>query len=129
MTTSQQDEMFGQILRAMVRQEVAAALESSTDASGVTTLPHGRGSSEPAVPALEGLDPYSLVPFAEHVLREEDGPLHVRVMARRIYALGFQHRWPPKYPDQLERSLNSLASPSQHADKFERVGPRTLRLR
>lgn len=30
-------------------------------------------------------------------------------IADRIYALGFQHRWPPKYPDQLVRSVNALA--------------------
>jgi hypothetical protein len=75
------------------------------------------------------MDPFSLVPFAEHVLREEGGPLHVRELAERVYAAGFQHQTPPKYPDQLERSLNSLASPSQHPEKFERVKPRTLRLR
>jgi hypothetical protein len=50
-------------------------------------------------------------------------------MAQRMYASGFKHRWPPKHKDQLERSLNSLASPSQHPDKFERVAPRTLKLR
>jgi hypothetical protein len=76
-----------------------------------------------------GVDPYALVPFAERVLREEGGPLHVRAMAERMYRLGFRHRRPPKYHDQLERSLNSLASPSQHPDIFERVGPRTLGLR
>ena len=50
-------------------------------------------------------------------------------IASRVYALGFEHKWAPKYPDQLERSINSLASPSQHPDKFERVAPRVLKLR
>lgn len=118
------DEMAGQVLRAIVRQEVAAALE---DWEGRT----GRDQTEvPTGPRLTpGVDPYALVPFAERVLREENGPLHVRVLAERMYRLGFRHRRPPKYSDQLERSLNSLASPSQHPERFERVGPRTLGLR
>lgn len=119
------DEMTGQILRAIVRQEVAIALEEREE--------HGarRDSVDPDLEAglTPGVDPYALVPFAERVLREEGGPLHVRVLAERMYRLGFRHRRPPKYRDQLERSLNSLASPSQHPEIFERVGARTLDLR
>jgi|SRR3954464_14078398 len=119
------DEMAGQILRAIVRQEVAIALEAR-EGNGVrpelVETDRGAGLSP-------GVDPYALVPFAERVLREEGGPLHVRVLAERMYRLGFRHRRPPKYRDQLERSLNSLASPSQHPEIFERVGPRTLGLR
>jgi hypothetical protein len=119
------DEMAGQILRAIVRQEVAVALEER----------EGRGTRHEPIEAdsgmglTPGMDPYALVPFAQRVLREEGGPLHVRVLAERMYRLGFRHRRPPKYRDQLERSLNSLASPSQHPEIFERVRPRTLGLR
>lgn len=119
------DEMAGQILRAIIRQEVAAALEEREG--------HGLRRDEVEADRMVGLDPgvdpYALSPFAERVLREEGGPLHVRVLAERMYRLGFRHRRPPKYRDQLERSLNSLASPSQHPETFERVGPRTLGLR
>jgi len=119
------DEMAGQILREIVRQEVAIALEAR-ERNGVrpdlTETDRGAGLSP-------GVDPYALVPFDERVLREGGGPLHVRVLAERMYRLGFRHRRPPKYRDQLERSLNSLASPSQHPEIFERVGPRTLDLR
>jgi hypothetical protein len=119
------DEMAGQILRAIIRQEVAVALEDR-EGRKVQREPSGADRRPGLTP---GVDPYALVPFAEQVLREEGGPLHVRVLAERMYRLGFSHRRPPKHRDQLERSLNSLASPSQHPEIFERVGPRTLRLR
>lgn len=119
------DEMAGQILRAIVRQEVAIALEEQ-DGSRARRDPL---DNDREVGLTPGVDPYALVPFAERVLREEGGPLHVRILAERMYRLGFRHRRPPKYRDQLERSLNSLASPSQHPEIFERVGPRTLGLR
>lgn len=119
------DEMAGQILRAIVRQEVAAALEER-EGDGVRRDPVEADRGPVLTP---GVDPYALVPFAERVLREEGGPLHVRILAERMYRLGFRHRRPPKYRDQLERSLNSLASPSQRPEIFERVGPRTLGLR
>lgn len=119
------DEMAGQILRAIVRQEVAIALEErGGDGARRDLAETDRGEG-----LTPGMDPYALVPFAERILREEGGPLHVRVMAERMYRTGFRHRRPPKYHDQLERSLNSLASPSQHPEIFERVGPRTLGLR
>jgi hypothetical protein len=80
--------------------------------------------------SLPGVSPYALVPYAEHVLREAGGgPLHVSELADRMYAAGFRHRRTLKHRDQLPRSLNSLASPSQHPDRFERAGPRTLKLR
>ncbi len=119
------DEMVGQIIRAIVRHEVEAALERRGEKSAVREAVGVNGES-----LMPGVDPYALVPFAERVLGEAGGgPLHVRVIAEQMYRLGFRHRRPPKYRDQLERSLNSLASPSQHPDIFERVGPRTLRLR
>jgi hypothetical protein len=120
MAIADADTMLGQAFRAIIREEVVAALSTSSP-----------GSASPTVAShLEGVDPYSVVPFVEHVLREAGGgPMHARVIAERAYALGFQHRWPPKYPDQLVRTVNSLASPSQHPDKFERVAPRTLKLK
>ncbi|HSS31822.1 MAG TPA: hypothetical protein VLL27_00890 [Solirubrobacterales bacterium] len=117
------DAMIGQIIRAMVRQEVAAALGDRAPE------PVTERFKPPQGPLL-GVDPYSLAPFAEQTLREAGGgPLHASEMTDRIYELGFRHRRRPKYSDQLERSLNSLASPSHHPDIFERVAPRTLKLR
>lgn len=122
--------MFGQILRAMVREEVARALgteQSALESAPVSRQPSPSTSARKAPP---GLDPYDRVGFAKHVLGAAGGgPMHVREIARRMYELGYRHRRPPKYPDQLERSLNSLASPSQRPGIFERVGPRTLKLR
>lgn len=132
MTLTRTDELLRSALREMIREEVAAALAAGPDRETVQ-VEHARGEVAGArrpVHPLADLDPYSLVPFAVHVLTEAGGgPLHASVMATRIYELGFQHRWPPKYPDQLVRSINALASPSQHPELFERVGPRTLRLR
>ncbi len=124
------DEMFGQILRAMIREEVTAALDARDTESGVKRVAETQepGSSNPGAPP-PGLDPFALAPFAEYVLRAAGGgPLHASVIAQRMYEQGFRHRRPPKYRDQLVRSVNSLASPSQHPDIFERVGPRTLKL-
>lgn len=124
------DEMFGQILRAMVREEVAAELDARELSRG-GHRDDGRHNSPPSNSRVPppGLDPFALAPFAEYVLRAAGGgPLHARVIAERMYAQGFRHRRPPKYRDQLVRSINSLASPSQHPDVFKRVGPRTLEL-
>lgn len=122
------DTMLGQAFRAIVREEVAAAQRGYAP-SGGALAGSTRADAAPAT-HLEGVDTYSVVPFVEHVLREAGGgPLHARVIAERVYSLGFQHRWPPKYPDQLVRTINSLASPSQHPDKFERLAPRTLKLK
>lgn len=114
-------------LRTIVREEVTAALQ--------TVMAHGTIKTSiprhtPALTPVDGFDPYSLVPFVEHVLREAGGgPLHARVIAERVYDLGFEHRWPPKHRDQLVRTINSLPAPSQHPELFERVAPRTLKLR
>jgi hypothetical protein len=78
--------------------------------------------------ALEGVLPYDRVRFAEYVLEEAGGPLHVRVIAERMYQFGYKHRRQPKNPEQLLSSLNSLASPSQHPERFKRRGPRILEL-
>jgi hypothetical protein len=124
------DEMVGGILRAMIREEVAAALDARAPGSdnGGGDERGGSGRLNPKDPP-PGLDPFDLVPFAEYVLRAAGGgPLHASVIAERMYEQGFRHRRPPKYRDQLVRSVNSLASPSQHPDIFRRVGPRTLEL-
>jgi len=119
--------MLEEGLRAIIREEVTAALRTFT-AQGATQA--GISSRVPASTPLDGFDPYSLVPYVEHVLREAGGgPLHARVIAEQVYELGFQHRWPPKHRDQLVRTINSLASPSQHPETFERVAPRMLKLR
>lgn len=117
-----EDLMLGQVVRAMIRQEVEAALVRQR--SLALAEPEATARALPP-----GLDPHELVPIAEYVLREAGEPLHVKELARRMYALGFEHRWPPKHKDQLERSLNSLASPSQNNKQFVRVAPRTLGLR
>lgn len=124
------DEMFGQILRAMIREEVTQALHARGLGGGIDHDDQARDSRESnsRMPP-PGMDPFALVPFAEYVLREAGGgPLHASVIAERMYEQGFRHRRPPKYRDQLVRSVNSLASPSQHPDVFKRVGPRTLEL-
>ena len=128
MPATMTDGMLAQSLRAMIREELVAVLTAQARREPLDSVRVDAAVTTP----LRGVDPYSLVPFAEHVLREAaGGPLlpHAKVMAERIYALGFQHRWPPKYHDQLVRTVNSLASPSQHPEKFERVAPRTLKLR
>jgi hypothetical protein len=85
--------------------------------------------SQAAVHALKGVSPYDRVRFAEYVLEEEGGgPLHVRVIAERMYRLGYKHRSQPKNPEQILSSLNSLASPSQHPERFKRSGSRSLEL-
>lgn len=127
------DERLGAVVRAMVRQEVATILEAQVvglrnvvmEADGPSAADGERVGSPPP-----GISPYDRCAYAEHVLREAGGgPLHVRVIAERMYSLGYKHRRVPKDKHQLESSLNSLASPSQHPDRFERVGPRMLQLR
>jgi hypothetical protein len=126
MSENEIDLQVAEAIRAMVQQEVAAAMAvvAKRDAP-----PSPARTGETPAP-LKGVDPYSLVPFVQHVLKEAGGgPMHAREIAPQVYALGFQHKWPPKYADQLVRSVNALASPSQHPDLFERVAPRTIRLR
>lgn len=127
------DERLGAGVRAIVRQEVAAILEAQV--VGLRNVVTGAedpsaADGEPIGSLPPGVSPYDRVACAEHVLHEADGgSLHVRVMAERMYALGYKHRRVPRDKHQLESSLNSLASPSQYPDRFERVGPRMLRLR
>jgi hypothetical protein len=127
------DERLGAVVRAMVRQEVAAILEAQVvGLRNVVTEAEDPSAAdgEPIGSQAPGVSPYDRGACAEHVLREAGGgPLHVRVIAERMYSLGYKHRRVPKDKHQLESSLNSLASPSQHPDRFERVGPRMLRLR
>jgi hypothetical protein len=122
------DELYGQILRAIVREEVARAFDEARrddDSPGSAKVP---SSPRPRKPP-PGLDPYDRVGFAKHVLQAAGGgPLHAKEIAERMYELGYRHRRPPKYADQLVRSVNSLASPSQHPDVFKRAGGRTLEL-
>ncbi len=126
------DDSLTAAVRRIVREELAAFFEprvselKSEPQTGATT---STLEVEPTPTALKGVSPYDMVRFAEYVLEEEGGgPLHVRVIAERMYRLGFKHRRQPKNPEQILSSLNSLASPSQHPDRFERNGPRTLEL-
>ena len=127
MSEIQAAAMLEEGLRTIVREEITAALRTFTAHGATQTSISGH---VPAPTPLNGFDPYSLVPYVEHVLRQAGGgPLHARVIAEQVYQLGFQHRWPPKHRDQLVRTINSLAAPSQHPEMFERVAPRTLKLR
>jgi len=106
-------------------QTVAAASMPATEPTTAASTPQ----TEPTPTALKGVSPNDMLRFAEYVLEEADGgPLHVRVIARRMFRLGFQHRRQPKNPEQILSSLNSLASPSQHPERFKRSGPRMLEL-
>lgn len=126
------DDSLTTAVRRIVREELAAFFEPRVaELRGEPQV--GTAASPPETertPAvLKGVSPYDMIRFAEYVLEEEDGgPLHVRVIAERMYRLGFKHRRQPKNPEQLLSSLNSLASPSQHPDRFERNGPRILEL-
>jgi hypothetical protein len=126
------DDSLTAAVRRIVREELAAFFEPrvaelrSEPQAGTAAAPP---ETEPTPRALKGVSPYDMVRFAEYVLEEEDGgPLHVRVIAERMYRLGFEHRRRPKNPEQLLSSLNSLASPSQRPDRFKRNGPRILEL-
>lgn len=127
------DERLGAVVRAMVRQEVAAILEAQVVGLRNVAMEADDPSAadgEPEGGLPPDISPYDRCACAEYVLREAGGgPLRVRVIAERMYSLGYKHRRVPKDKHQLESSLNSLASPSQHPDRFERVGPRMLRLR
>jgi hypothetical protein len=120
LVTHEEHEVI-RIARAIIREEVTAALAAHEGGSR-------RKETAPGAAFPPEVDRKDRVQCAEYVLREAGRPLHVRELAKRMYALGFEHRWPPKHADQLERSLNSLASPSQLPERFERVAPRTLRL-
>jgi hypothetical protein len=133
MSNEGMDKRLGALVRAMVREEVAAILENqavglrNADVDMEDQSHAGGPTGELSPPP--GVSPYDRVAFAEHVLGEAGGgPLHVSVIAERMYSLGYKHRRTPKYEYQLESSLNSLASPSQYPERFERVGPRMLKL-
>jgi hypothetical protein len=133
MSNEGMDKRLGALVRAMVREEVAVILENqavglrSADVDMEDQSHAGEPTGERSPPP--GVSPYDRVAFAEHVLGEAGGgPLHVSVIAERMYSLGYKHRRTPKYEYQLESSLNSLASPSQFPERFERVGPRMLKL-
>lgn len=126
------DDLLTTAVRRIVREELAAFFEPRVAA--LRNDPHmaAAGSTpeaEPTPTALEGVSPYDRVRFAEYVLEEAGGgPLHVRAIAERMRRLGYQHKRQPKNPEQILSSLNSLASPSQHPERFKRNGPRSLEL-
>jgi hypothetical protein len=126
------DDLLTTAVRRIVREELAAFFEPMVVALRSDTKMETGGSTpevEPTPPALEGVSPYDRVRFAEYALEEAGGgPLHVRVIAERMRRLGYQHRRQPKNPEQILSSLNSLASPSQHPERFKRSGPRSLEL-
>jgi hypothetical protein len=125
-------DTLGAVLKALIQQEVASILEmhaselrAAANAIG-DPLPDDVGISE-GLPG--GISPYDRVALAKYVLEQAGEPLPVAGIAARMYALGYKHRRQPKNPKQIESSLNSLASPSQHPEIFMRVGPRKLGLR
>jgi hypothetical protein len=126
------DDSLTAAVRRIVREELAvffepkiAELRSGPQAGTAASTP----KTEPTPTALKGVSPYDRVRFAQYVLEEAGGgPLHVRAIAERMYQLGYKHRRQPKNPEQLLSSLNSLASPSQHPERFKRRGPRILGL-
>lgn len=126
------DDSLTAAVRRIVREELAAFFEPRVtelrrEPEAVTAA--SAPETEPMPTALKGVSPYDMVRFAQYVLEEEDGgPQHVRVIAERMYRLGFKHRRRPKNPEQILSSLNSLASPSQRPDRFKRNGPRVLEL-
>lgn len=124
-------DTLGAVLKALIQQEVASILEAH--ASELRTAANAIGDPLPdEVGISEGLpggtSPYDRVALAKYVLEQAGESLPVSVIAARMYALGYKHRRQPKDPKQIESSLNSLASPSQHPEIFVRVGPRKLGL-
>ena len=113
--------------RKIIREELASFAARSYLSTSSQLEPEAPGER---VPLLDVADRFALVPYVEHVLTEAGGgPMSCKEIAARVYSLGFEHRWPPKHKDQLVRSINALASPSQHPEKFERVAPRVIKLR
>jgi hypothetical protein len=124
-------DTLGAVLKALVQQEVASILE--THASELRTAATAIGDPFPDEMGVSEGPPgdislYDRVALAQYVLEQAGEPLPISVIAARMYALGYKHRRQPKNPRQIESSLNSLASPSQHPDIFVRVGPRKLGL-
>jgi len=126
------DDALTTAVRRIVQEELAAFFEprlAELRAEPHTGATASSPETEPTPAALKGVSPYNMVRFAEYVLEEAGGgPLHVGVIAKRMYRLGFQHRRQPKNREQILSSLNSLASPSQHPERFKRNGPRMLEL-
>jgi hypothetical protein len=126
------DDSLTTAVRRIVREELAAFFEprvAQLRGESRTGTAASTPETEPTPMALKGVSPSDMIRFAEYVLEEADGgPLHVRAIAKRMYRLGFQHRRPLKNPEQILSSLNSLASPSQHPERFKRSRPRTLEL-
>jgi hypothetical protein len=126
------DDSLTAAVRRIVREELAAFFEPVVaELSGDRRLESQQLTPEieTTPEALKGISPYDRVRFAEYVLEEAGGgPLHVRVIAERMYRLGYKHRSQPKNPEQILSSLNSLASPSQHPERFKRSGSRSLEL-
>lgn len=126
------DDSLTAAVRRVVREELAVFFEPRVAELRGERRPGTGGSTpetEPTPEALKDVSPYDRVRFAEHVLEEAGGgPLHVRAIAERMYRLGYRHRSQPKNPEQILSSLNSLASPSQHPERFKRSGPRSLEL-
>lgn len=125
-------DTLGAVLKALIQQEVASILE--THASTLRAAANAVGDPLPDEVGISeglpgGISPYDRVALAKYVLEQAGEPLPVAVIAARMYALGYTHRRQPKNPKQIESSLNSLASPSQHPEIFMRVGPRKLGLR
>lgn len=127
------DDSLTTAVRRIVREELAAFFEPRVaELRGEAHMGRAAESAtetEATPTALKGVSPYNMGRYAEYVLEEAGGgPLHVGAIAKRMYRLGFQHRRQPKNPEQILSSLNSLASPSQHPDRFKRDGPRMLEL-
>jgi hypothetical protein len=126
------DDSLTAAVRRIVREELAVFFEPRIAELRGEQQPGAGGSTpeaEPTPEALEGISPYDRVRFAEYVLEEAGGgPLHVRAIAERMYRLGYKHKSQPKNPEQILSSLNSLASPSQHPERFKRSGSRSLEL-
>lgn len=111
------------LVRTITREIIAEAR-----GLGLIEPPATVEGADKASAPLPDISPTSRIGYAEYVLKQEGGPLHVKVLGERMYALGYKHKYQPQDEDQLEASLNSLASPSQYPEKFKRVAPRTLAL-
>jgi hypothetical protein len=118
------DQAVQTLVRAITREVITEARALGLIEASATP----EGSEQVGNGPLPNISPTSRVAYAEYVLKQEGGPLHVSVMRERMYALGYKHKYQPQNKDQLEASLNSLASPTQYPEKFKRVAPRTLAL-
>ncbi len=133
MSVAVTSETLGTVLKALVQQEVASILETHASelraAANTVGDPLAEEAGGPSEALPDGISRYDRVALAKYVLEQAGEPLPVAVIAARMYALGYKHLRQPKNPKQIESSLNSLASPSQHPKLFVRAGPRRLGLR